>query len=199
MSIAFTAYFASKSGAITRKYIKDPQLLSFIDAKCFIVSTVNAMQTPMINASMVLCDRHISGINYPLGGVGIIAKSLAQGLVNQGSKIQYKANVVDIILEHGKAKIGLVLMPSTCKYNKLGLDCLMELFLTPEPSYQMLLDGILLGLSPTDYNTKKELIADEIISRLEKNLFPGLKSSIIFKEVLLWKMQLSIDPRIQSI
>lgn len=41
------------------------------------------------------------------------------------------------------------------------------------------------GLSSADYNTKKELIADEIISRLEKKLFPGLKSSILFKEVWL--------------
>ncbi|KAL2932821.1 Prolycopene isomerase chloroplastic, partial [Bienertia sinuspersici] len=71
------------AGANARKYIKDSQLLSFIDAE-------------------VLCDRHFCGINYPVGGVGRIAKSLAQGLVNQGRKIQYKANVVDIILEHGK-------------------------------------------------------------------------------------------------
>lgn len=27
-------------------------------------------------------------------------------------------------------------------------------------------------------------MADEIISRLEKKLFPGLKSSIVFKEVM---------------
>lgn len=30
---------------------------------------------------------------------------------------------------------------------------------------------------------KKELVADEIISRLENKLFPGLKASIVFKEV----------------
>jgi prolycopene isomerase len=71
--------------------------------QCFIVSTVNALQTPMINASMVLCDRHYGGINYPVGGVGGIAKSLAEGLVDQGSEIQYKANVKSIILDHGKA------------------------------------------------------------------------------------------------
>lgn len=35
--------------------------------------------------------------------MGRIAKSLAQGLIDQGSKILYKANVRDIILEHGKA------------------------------------------------------------------------------------------------
>jgi len=70
---------------------------------CFIVSTVNALQTPMINASMVLCDRHFGGINYPVGGVGGIATSLADGLVEKGSEILYKANVTNVILENGKA------------------------------------------------------------------------------------------------
>ncbi|XP_054802729.1 prolycopene isomerase 1, chloroplastic isoform X4 [Prosopis cineraria] len=96
-------YLPQNTGDIARKYIQDPQLLSFIDAECFIVSTVNALQTPMINASMVLCDRHFGGINYPVGGVGGIAKSLAEGLVKQGSEIHYKSNVTDIIVEQGKA------------------------------------------------------------------------------------------------
>lgn len=51
----------------------------------------------------VLCDRHYGGINYPVGGVGGIAKSLAEGLVDQGSEILYKANVKSIILDDGKA------------------------------------------------------------------------------------------------
>lgn len=88
--VTLTAYYLPQNaGAIARKYIKDPELLSFIDAEvqhpsfvlirscniliakkfqpdwrisriiplrclqCFIVSTVNALQTPMINASMV--------------------------------------------------------------------------------------------------------------------------------------------------
>lgn len=38
-------------------------------------------------------------------------------------------------------------------------------------------------MSQEDYEAKKELVAEEIISRLEKKLFPGLKSSIVFKEV----------------
>ncbi|KAL2900911.1 Prolycopene isomerase chloroplastic [Bienertia sinuspersici] len=246
MSIAFTAYFLPQNaGAIARKYIKDPQLLSFIDAE-------------------VLCDRHFGGINYPVGGVGRIAKSLAQGLVNQGSKIQYKANVVDIILEHGKA-VGVRLSDGTAFYAQtiisnatrwdtfgkllkaeklpkeeedfqklyvkapsfLSIHMAVKAEVLPpdtdchhfvlesdwkkleEPygsiflSIPTILDSSLApsghhilhiftissiddwqGLSPADYNTKKELIADEIISRLEKNLFPGLKSSIIFKEAI---------------
>lgn len=101
-------------------------MLTVVFLQCFIVSTVNALQTPMINASMVsfsflwslyfyflaflkscffqvLCDRHFGGINYPVGGVGEIAKSLAKGLVDNGSEILYKANVTSIILEQGKA------------------------------------------------------------------------------------------------
>jgi prolycopene isomerase len=50
-----------------------------------------------------LCDRHFGGINYPVGGVGGIAISLADGLVEKGSEIRYKANVTNIILENGKA------------------------------------------------------------------------------------------------
>lgn len=53
--------------------------------------------------NQVLCDRHYGGINYPVGGVGGIAKSLAKGLVDKGSNILYKANVTNIILDHGKA------------------------------------------------------------------------------------------------
>ncbi|XP_021858982.1 prolycopene isomerase, chloroplastic [Spinacia oleracea] len=251
------------AGAIARKYIKDPQLLSFIDAECFIVSTVNAMQTPMINASMVLCDRHFGGINYPVGGVGKIAKSLAQGLVDQGSKILYKANVKNIILEHGKA-IGVrlsdgsefyakTIISNATRWDTFGKLLKAEKLPKEEENFQKLyvkapsflsihmgvkaevlppdtdchhfvlendwknleesygsiflsiptiLDSSLApsghhilhifttssiddwqGLSSADYNTKKELIADEIISRLEKKLFPGLKSSILFKEI----------------
>ncbi|XP_078430823.1 carotenoid isomerase [Wolffia australiana] len=96
-------YLPQNAGHIARKYIRDPELLSFIDAECFIVSTVNALKTPMINASMVLCDRHFGGINYPVGGVGGIARALASGLIDKGSNILYKANVTKIILQDGKA------------------------------------------------------------------------------------------------
>ncbi|KAK4480920.1 hypothetical protein RD792_011778 [Penstemon davidsonii] len=256
-------YLPQNAGDIARKYIKDPELLSFIDAECFIVSTVNAMQTPMINASMVLCDRHFGGINYPVGGVGEIAKSLAKGLVNKGSEILYKANASSIILENGKA-VGVKLSDGRQFYAKTIIsnatrwDTFGKLLKTEElpeeekrfqkayvkaPSFLSIhlgvkaevlppntdchhfvleddwksledpygsiflsiptvLDASLApegnhilhifttssiedweGLSRKDYEAKKELVAEKIISRLEKQLFPGLKSSIIFKEV----------------
>ncbi|KAK4725229.1 hypothetical protein R3W88_028008 [Solanum pinnatisectum] len=256
-------YLPQNAGSIARKYIRDPGLLSFIDAECFIVSTVNALQTPMINASMVLCDRHFGGINYPIGGVGEIAKSLAEGLDDHGSQILYRANVTSIILDNGKAvgvklSDGRKLYAKTIVSNATRWDTFGKLLkaenlpkeeenfqkayvkapsflsihmgvkadvLPPDTdchhfvleddwtnlekpygsmflSIPTVLDSSLApeghhilhifttssiedweGLSPKDYEVKKELVAERIISRLEKTLFPGLKSSIHFKEV----------------
>ncbi|KAL9663972.1 hypothetical protein QQ045_019367 [Rhodiola kirilowii] len=255
-------YLPQNAGSIARKYIKDPELLSFIDAECFIVSTVNGLQTPMINASMVLCDRHFGGINYPVGGVGGIAKSLAKGLVDHGSDILYKANVTNIIINEGKA-VGVrlsdgreffakTIVSNATRWDTFGkllkgelpkeeekfqktyvkapsflsihmgvksevlppdTDChhfVLENSWTSleEPygsiflSIPTILDKSLApeghhilhifttssmddwkGLSRKDYETKKELVADRIIKRLEQKLFPGLTSSIVFMEV----------------
>ncbi|CAI5985545.1 unnamed protein product [Closterium sp. NIES-65] len=68
--------------------------------QCFIVSTVNAANTPMINAAMVLCDRHYGGINYPRGGVGRIAQELVAGLQERGGEVWYKANVTQLLFDH---------------------------------------------------------------------------------------------------
>ncbi|XP_073309345.1 prolycopene isomerase, chloroplastic-like [Primulina huaijiensis] len=256
-------YLPQNAGDIARKYIKDPELLSFIDTECFIVSTVNANRTPMINASMVLCDRHFGGINYPVGGIGEIAKTLAKGLINHGSNIIYRANATNIVIENGQAvgvklsdgrefyaktiisnatrwdtfekllkkealpkeeeqfqkayvkapsflsiHLGVkaeVLPPNTdCHHFVLEDDwkCLEDPYGSIFLSIPTVLDSSLApegkhilhifttssiedweGLSRTDYETKKELVAEKIISRLEKKLFPALQSSIVFKEV----------------
>ncbi|CAL1372272.1 unnamed protein product [Linum trigynum] len=256
-------YLPQNAGDIARKYIKDPGLLSFIDAECFIVSTVNALQTPMINAAMVLCDRHFGGINYPVGGVGQIAKSLAKGLVDQGSEIAYRANVMKIILENGKAvgvrlSDGREIFAKTVISNATRWDTFGKLLKGEQlpkeeenfqkiyvqaPSFLSIHLGVKAEVLPPDtdchhfvleddwarleapygsiflsiptvldkslapegchilhifttssiedweriprkdYEAKKEAVADEIISRLEKKLFPGLKSAIVFKEV----------------
>ncbi|XP_043692968.1 prolycopene isomerase, chloroplastic isoform X1 [Telopea speciosissima] len=256
-------YLPQNAGDIAQKFIRDPKLLSFIDSECFIVSTVKASQTPMINASMVLCDRHFGGINYPVGGVGGIAKSLAKGLVDKGSKILYRANVTGIILEHGKA-VGVRLsdgreffsktvISNATRWDTFGkllkgedlpkeeedfqrvyikapsflsihmgvkaevlppdTDChhfvLESDWTRLEEPYGSIFLSIPTVLDPSlapegchilhifttssiedwkdlpqkDYEAKKELVADDIISRLESKLFPGLKSSIVFKEV----------------
>ncbi|KMZ75319.1 Prolycopene isomerase [Zostera marina] len=256
-------YLPQNAGEIARKYIKDPQLLSFIDAECFIVSTVNALQTPIINASMVMCDRHFGGINYPVGGIGGIAGALASGLVNKGSNILYKSNVTKIITEKGKA-VGVklsnkkeyfartiisnatrwdtfeklveadelpeeernfqriyreapsflsihmgvkasVLPPDTDCHHFileddwgmlekpygsifLSIPTVLDSSLAPEGHHILHIFTTSSiedwkGLSQKDYDEKKEFVANRIIERLENKLFPGLKSSISFKEV----------------
>lgn len=67
------------AGEIARRYIKDPELLRFIDMECFTYSTVSAELTPMVTSGMVLSDRHYGGVNYPIGGIGRIAETLAEG------------------------------------------------------------------------------------------------------------------------
>ena len=91
------------AGDVARKFIKDPQLLKFIDIECFCWSVMPALKTPMINAGMVFTDRHAGGINYPKGGVGTIAEKLVSGMEKLGSKIRYKANVTEILLKDKKA------------------------------------------------------------------------------------------------
>jgi prolycopene isomerase len=52
----------------------------------------------MINAGMVFSDRHAGGINYPKGGVGVIARKLVAGLERHGGAIRYKARVTRVLL-----------------------------------------------------------------------------------------------------
>ena len=254
-------YLPQNVGDIARRYIKDPQLLKFIDMECYCWSVVPADQTPMINAGMVFSDRHYGGINYPKGGVGRIAQKLVEGLEQAGSTIRYKARVTKILLEGGKA-VGVQLangqkylakkivsnatrwdtfekllpaenMPSAEKrwhkrYQKSpsflslhlgvkaevlppGTEChhiLLEDWQQMEDpqgtifvSLPTLLDPNLAppghhivhtftpswiedwqGLSPKQYEQKKEEAAAHLINRLEK-IFPGLAARLDFQEV----------------
>ena len=90
-------------GDVARRHIQDPALLKFIDMECFCWSVMPADLTPMINAGMVFSDRHAGGINYPKGGVGVIAQKLVAGLERHGGAIRYKARVTKVLLENGKA------------------------------------------------------------------------------------------------
>jgi len=51
----------------------------------------------------VFSDRHAGGINYPKGGVGVIAEKLVAGLESHGGEIRYKARVTEVLLENGQA------------------------------------------------------------------------------------------------
>jgi len=90
-------------GDVARKHIRDEQLLKLIDMECFCWSVMPADLTPMINAGMVFSDRHAGGINYPKGGVGVIAEKLVAGLENHGGAIRYKARVTQVLIENGEA------------------------------------------------------------------------------------------------
>ena len=90
-------------GDVARRHIRDPRLLKLIDMECFCWSVMPADRTPMINAGMVFSDRHAGGINYPRGGVGVIAKKLVAGLETHGGAIRYRARVTKVVIEAGKA------------------------------------------------------------------------------------------------
>lgn len=90
-------------GDLARRYLKDPELLRFIDMECYCWSVVPAAKTPLINAGMVFNDRHYGGVNYPQGGVGRIAQTLADGLVETGGYIQYRSRVKRIVTQQGRA------------------------------------------------------------------------------------------------
>jgi len=90
-------------GGLARRYLRDPDLLRFIDMECYCWSVVPAAKTPLINAGMVFSDRHYGGVNYPKGGVGRIAQTLAAGLVEAGGSIQYQSRVTRILTQAGRA------------------------------------------------------------------------------------------------
>jgi prolycopene isomerase len=90
-------------GDVARAHIKDEQLLKFIDMECFCWSVMPADLTPMINAGMVFSDRHAGGINYPKGGVGVIAEKLVAGLESHGGAIRYGTRVTKVLIEQGEA------------------------------------------------------------------------------------------------
>jgi prolycopene isomerase len=101
--LSLVKYLPQNVGDVARRYIKDPELLKFIDIECYCWSVVTADMTPMINAGMVFSDRHYGGVNYPKGGVGKIAEKLVQGLQKAGGIIEYQSRVTQIIIEQGKA------------------------------------------------------------------------------------------------
>lgn len=90
-------------GSVARQHIKDPTLLKFIDIECYCWSVMPADRTPMINAGMVFSDRHAGGINYPKGGVGVIAEKLVAGLKRHGGEFRSSARVTKVLLEQGQA------------------------------------------------------------------------------------------------
>ncbi|MEI8033429.1 MAG: FAD-dependent oxidoreductase [Chlorobiaceae bacterium] len=91
-------------GRTARAYIRDEELLHFIDIEAYSWAVQDAVATPLVNAGICLADRHHGGINYPLGGSGSIPKALCRGLEKFGGEIRYNADVAAIIMENGVAR-----------------------------------------------------------------------------------------------
>ena len=115
--LGLARYLPVNVGQVARKYIKDEQLLKFIDMECYCWSVVPADRTPMINAGMVFSDRHYGGINYPKGGVGKIAEVMVDGFQEKGGEIRYGARVTKI-LRRGRKAIGVELANGETIYGR---------------------------------------------------------------------------------
>tara|TARA_Y100001968_G_scaffold110186_1_gene99689 strand:+ start:4729 stop:6291 length:1563 start_codon:yes stop_codon:yes gene_type:complete len=116
--LGLARWLPTNAGEVAKRFIKDEALLRFIDIECFCWSVMPASKTPMINAGMVFSDRHAGGINYPEGGVGVIAEKLVKGLEDHGGEIRYKSKVKKVILD-GKKAIGVQLLNGEKIYSKV--------------------------------------------------------------------------------
>eukprot|EP00955_Chlamydomonas_euryale_P021828 230278-Chlamydomonas_euryale.AAC.2 len=105
--LSLLGWLPANTGDIARKYISDPELLRFIDAECYIFSTVAACATPMVTSGMVFSDRHYGGIRYPKGGVGTLARKLAEGIEQAGGAILYRANATCVLFDEAGAAAGV--------------------------------------------------------------------------------------------
>ena len=184
------------AGDVAKKYIKNTELLKFIDIECFCWSVMPAIRTPMINAGMVFTDRHVGGINYPKGGVGQIAEKLVVGLERLGSQIRYKANVTEILIEDNKA-IGVKLdngeevyaeniVSNSTRWDTFGLNNLKNGLVKtknvpkreykwaktykPSPSFVSIHLGVEKSLIPQDFNCHHIIVEDWNKLEIEKGV-----------------------------
>ncbi|MBI4850936.1 MAG: FAD-dependent oxidoreductase [Acidobacteria bacterium] len=88
-------------GSLVKSTFQDPLLRRFIDLECYSWALVGANATPLINASIVIGDRHVGGVRYPIGGVNKIPYALVRGIEKFGGKVFYRQGVKKIIYENG--------------------------------------------------------------------------------------------------
>lgn len=91
-------------GKTARKYIKEEELLKFIDIEAYSWAVQDALSTPLVNAGICLADRHHGGINYPAGGSGAIPEGLCEGISRFGGSLEFGSEVEEILVENGRAK-----------------------------------------------------------------------------------------------
>ena len=91
-------------GKTARKYIRNEELLRFIDIESYSWAVQDAVSTPLVNAGICLADRHHGGINYPVGGSGSIPAALVRGFEKFGGTVRYREEVTGIVVENGEAR-----------------------------------------------------------------------------------------------
>ncbi len=104
-------------GKTARRFIRDEELLRFIDIEAYSWAVQDAVSTPLVNAGICLADRHFGGINYPIGGSGAIPDALCKGVVKFGGRISYQSEVTEILVDNGEAR-GVRLADGTEHYAK---------------------------------------------------------------------------------
>jgi prolycopene isomerase len=113
--IQLAYYTLFSMGSVARRFIKDEELLRFIDIECESWALQDASATPFVNAGICLADRHHGGINYPVGSSGAIAKALVEGIRKFGGKVRFATPVEEILVKNGKA-IGVRLQNGEIHY-----------------------------------------------------------------------------------
>jgi len=91
-------------GKTARRYIRDEELLRFIDIEAYSWAVQDAVSTPLVNAGICLADRHFGGINYPVGGSGAIPAALCKGIEKFGGTIRFQSEVTEILVDSGVAR-----------------------------------------------------------------------------------------------
>ena len=90
-------------GKTARTYIRDEELLKFIDIESYSWAVQDAVSTPLVNAGICLADRHHGGIHYPVGGSGAIPAALCEGIKKFGGEVELNSGVEEIFLQNGRA------------------------------------------------------------------------------------------------
>jgi prolycopene isomerase len=94
----------SDLGRLANRLFRDPVLRRFIDLECYSWALADAEATPLINAAIVLADRHVGGVRYPQGGISQIPLALARAVEKFGGRVHYRSRVDRIWHENGQAR-----------------------------------------------------------------------------------------------
>ena len=163
-------------GETARKYIKDAELLKFVDIESYSWAVQDAVSTPLVNAGICLADRHHGGINYPVGGSGAIPAGLCEGIRKFGGAVELGCDVEEIVLKNGRAEgvrlsNGEVFTAKAVISNATVWDTFNRLikktdYNVPEdrflraPSWFQLYLGVDAGAVPEDFHVHHVLVDD---------------------------------------